>query len=74
MRKLVLNVDVLLVDSFVIDSARESRGTVHAESILTPPTGLTYCIACGGGNSHSCEPSADPTCTRPALCGPAQTT
>ncbi|HET7234733.1 MAG TPA: hypothetical protein VFJ16_32265 [Longimicrobium sp.] len=73
MKKLVLNVDVLRVDSFVADAARESRGTVHAESTIIQPTAWTYCIPCGS-ESSTCEPSGGYTCTRPAVCGPAQTT
>ena len=71
MRKLKLDLDNLVVDSFTAESAEMPRpGTVHAHGTEAPwtiwlePSGNTCDSSCDGGQTGaSCNPDAAGDCT-----------
>ena len=74
MKKLILNLDELTVESFVADSESAPKGTVvgHYGTTHTQQAGATCNVdTCGGG---TCEGSCWPECppsqweTCPAIC------
>ncbi|WP_414676469.1 pinensin family lanthipeptide [Longimicrobium sp.] len=74
MNKLHLDVDTLQVESFATDVDGDARGTVQGQSIIEP-TAWSFCFACGSDTDCGCEPQTQAIgCTRPAVCGPQQTT
>ena len=64
MKKLTLDLDTLLVESFDTDAGAREHGTVHAHeySELGSDCGasLKSCDGCGGGSEISCGGATDP--------------